>query len=709
LSQRVFVTSALPYANGSIHLGHLVEYIQTDIYVRFRRACGDDVTYVCAADSHGTPIEVNATKAGMTPKAFVEKYRIEQHEDFKRFGVDFSTYYTTDSPENAKWAYRIYDALKARGLIYKKSVEQLFCEKDARFLPDRYVKGTCPKCGTPDQYGDVCESCGTTYDPRELKAPACAICGTPPIVRASDHAYVNLRKPEVAGIIREWVEQPGHLEPAVRAQVSGWLADLQDWCITRDAPYFGFPVKDPDFPGKFLYVWVDAPIGYLSSGEHYFAAEAAADRRLTPEAYEKTFLAEGAPARLEHFIGKDILRFHAVFWPAMLWSTGVKRPDRMAVHGHLTVNGEKMSKSRGTFITARTYLDTGLDPELLRYFYAANLGPGVSDLDLSLEEFRNRVNADVVKRIANLASRVHALVAKAAPEGLALADTRFAAKDGRPATIDCAAMVVPKVAAARDAFEKLEYRSAVSEANVIADLFNKMLQDEKPWESPHGVPAKSVLYLAGKALHALAVMLGPVMPRFAQGLADSLGGLSLAWPEGFNPFDGSPVRFTAKPPQIQPLDAKQVAGLVVAPQGADAATATSKVAKAASPAETASKATAKTAPPPPPGVIQYDDFAKVELKVAQILTAEKVEKADKLLKLTVDVGEPSPRTIVAGIALAYPDPATLIGKRIVVVANLAPKPLRGIESHGMLLAAGEPPNLQVVTVGEGIAPGTRVK
>jgi methionyl-tRNA synthetase len=695
LSQRILVTSALPYANGSIHLGHLVEHVQTDIYIRYLRATGVDATWICAADAHGTPIEVNAAKAGMAPEAFAEKYRREQDEDFKKFGIAHDTYYTTHSDENAKWAYRIYDALKAKGLIYKKSVEQLFCEKDGRFLPDRYVKGTCPKCGTAGQYGDVCENCGTTYDPRELKAPACAICGTAPIVRASDHAYVDLKK--VAPIIREWVEAEGHLEAAVREQVKGWLADLQDWCITRDAPYFGFPVKDPEFPGKFLYVWVDAPIGYLSSAEHYFAREAPSAKRLDPAAFEKAFLAEGAPARLEHFIGKDILRFHAVFWPAMLWSTGVKRPDRMAVHGHLTVNGEKMSKSRGTFITAKTYLDTGLDPELLRYFYAANLGPGVSDLDLSIEEFRSRVNADLQKRIANLASRVHALVAKAAPDGL---------PESGPVQAFDRKVVAETLRTARKAFLDLEYRTALRAVNELADVCNKVLQDAKPWESLDAAPSRALLHDLGKALHALAVMLAPVMPRFAQGLADSLGGLQLAWHESFNPYDKAPVRFTAKPPQIQPLDAKQVAGLVVSPQEAPAP---AKVAKAASPAETASKATAKAAPPPPPGIIQYDDFAKVELKVAQILKAERIEKADKLLKLTVDVGEPTPRTIVAGIALSYPDPAPLVGKRIVVVANLAPKPLRGIESHGMLLAAGEAPNLQLVTVGEGIAPGTRVK
>ena len=696
MKERILVTSALPYANGSIHLGHLVEYVQTDVYVRFRRACGDDVTYVCAADSHGTPIEVNAAVAKTSPKEFVEKYRREQHEDFERFGVHFSTYYTTDSPENAKWAYRIYDALKARGLIYKKAVEQLYCETDRRFLPDRFVKGICPNCGTPDQYGDVCESCGTTYDPRELKSPYCVICRTAPVVRSSEHAYVNLRKPEVFEVIRAWVEAPGHLVPSVREQVKGWLADLQDWCITRDAPYFGFPVKDPDFPGKFLYVWVDAPIGYLSSAEHYFADEAPAGGRLAPAEFEKRYLAAGAPSRLEHFIGKDILRFHAVFWPAMLWAAGLKRPDRMPVHGHLTVNGEKMSKSRGTFITGKTYLESGLDPELLRYFYASNLQPGIYDIDLSLDEFRNRINADLVKRIANLASRVHALVARAAPDGLA---------DGGPVAALERKAVVAAVAAAREAFRDLEYRTALRAANDLADAGNKALQDEKPWERLDAAPSRALLHDLGKLLHALALMLAPVTPRFAQGLAEALGGVSLAWPEGFTPFDGAPVRFAAKPPQIQPIEAKQVEKLIVAAGPAEP----QKVAKAVSPAETATKASAKPAVAAVPGVIQYDDFARVELRVALVRSAEPVPRADKLVKLSVDVGEPEPRTIVAGIAQAYPEPQALVGKRIVVVANLAPRALKGITSQGMLLAAGEAPNLSVVTVADSIAPGTRVK
>ena len=707
MSQRLLVTSALPYANGPIHLGHLVEYIQTDVYVRFRRATGVDVTYVCAADSHGTPIEVNAAKAGVTPRAFVERWRTEHQEDFKRFGVDFSTYYTTDSEENQRWAYRIYDALKAKGLIYKKSVEQLYCETDQRFLPDRFVKGTCPVCGTPGQYGDVCEKCGTTYDPRELKDPACAICGNTPVVRKSDHAYVNLRKPEVKAIIDGWVLAEGHLEPAVREQVKGWLADLQDWCITRDAPYFGFPVQDPEFAGKFLYVWMDAPIGYLSSAEHYFAVEAPqagkVPQALTPAAFEQQFLAEGAPARLEHFIGKDILRFHAVFWPAMLWATGLKRPDRMPVHGHLTVNGEKMSKSRGTFITARTYLDAGLDPELLRYFYAANLGPGVSDLDLSLDEFKNRVNADLANNVANLASRVAALLARAGgpiadPPEPAIAEATRAALTG-----------------ARAAYDALELREVVRLANAVADRCNKRLQEAKPWEAPDAPASRALLGSVGKALAGIATLLWPVMPRFAEGLAAAFGQPSpTTWSEAFDPFAGPPVVPAAKPPQIARLDPRQVEKLIASSDGSSGAPASSGVAPAVAP-PAAAKGSARPAakapavPPPPPGVITYDDFARVELRVALVKAAEKVTGADKLLKLAVDAGDPEPRTIVAGIAQAYPDPAILVGRRIVVVANLAPRALRGITSQGMLLAAGEVPNLQVVTVGDSIAPGTRVK
>jgi methionyl-tRNA synthetase len=695
VSERILVTSALPYVNGPAHLGHLVEYIQTDVYVRFRRACGDDVTWICAGDAHGTPIEVNAARAGMTPKAFGEKFRAEMHADFERFGVEFSTFYTTDSPENARWSYRIYDALKAKGLIYKKAVEQLYCEVDGRFLPDRFVKGTCPKCGTPDQYGDVCEKCGTTYDPRELLEPRCAICGTPPVVRTSEHAYVSLRKPEVLSVIREWVEAEGHLEPGVRAQVQGWLADLQDWCITRDAPYFGFPVKDPEFAGKFLYVWLDAPIGYLSSAEHYFAAEAPPGRRLAPAEFEARYLAPGAPARLQHFIGKDILRFHAVFWPAMLWAAGIQRPSRMAVHGHLTVDGEKMSKSRGTFINASTYLESGLDPELLRYFYAANLGPGAADLDLSLEEFRNRINADLANNLANLASRTWSLLQRA--------------PGGAPAPPDpeVAGTVRQALRGARAAYLALDYREVVRLLAAAASLCNKRIQDARPWEDPASPASRALLQGVARALRGIALGLHPIMPGFAVGLARAFGEEALPpWAPDHDPLAGGPVEAREKPPQIARLDAKQVGKLIVT---TSSSTATPAATPAAAPAAAAGGTAPRAAEATGTGLIRFDDFARVELRVGLVQAARAVPKADKLLELQVDVGEGKPRTIVAGIAQSYPDPAALVGRRIVVVANLEPRALRGITSQGMLLAAGESPNLQLVAVGEGIAPGTRVK
>ena len=682
MSERILVTSALPYANNHIHLGHLVEHVQTDVYVRFRRAIGDEVTWICAADVHGTPIELAAAAAGTSPREFSERYRHIQHAEFEAFGIGHDTYYTTDSPENARWARRIYRALKARGLIYKRVVEQLYCETDRRFLPDRFVKGACPNCGTKDQYGDVCEKCGTTYDPRELREPYCVLCRNAPVMKASEHAYVNLRRMEPE--IRRWVLGEGHLEPAVREQVLGWLSDLQDWAITRDPPYFGFPVDDPEFPGKFLYVWVDAPIGYLSSGEHYFAEEAPPAKRMSPEAFEQSYLAPGAPSRLEHFIGKDILRFHAVFWPAMLRAGGLKEPDRMAVHGHLTVNGEKMSKSRGTFVTARAYLEAGLDPQLLRYYYAAMLGPGIGDLDLSLEEFKNRINADLANNVANLASRLFALVARAGGrvEG-----------DGEEALREAARSALART---RSAYLALEFREVVRAVNELASLCNKRLQDQKPWEAIDAPASHALLFTLGKAVYAIAAMLQPVLPIFARGVASAFSQPDPArWPEAAELFSGPPVLARERPPQIPRLEAAAVEKLLETPAAAPPA------------AKAGPGAAAKAASVP--GVIGYEAFSQVELRVGLVRAAERVPKADKLLKLSVDLGEGRLRTIVAGIALAFPEPERLLGRRIVVVANLAPRPLRGITSEGMLLAAGEGEKLELVTLGEGIAPGTRVK
>ena len=693
------VTSALPYANGPIHLGHMVEHVQTDVYVRYLRSIGDQVTWICAADAHGTPIEVNAGKAGMAPADFAEKHRAGHLATFARFGIGHDTYYTTHSPENRAWAYRIYDALKAKGLIYKKSVEQLYCEHDQRFLPDRFVKGTCPKCGTADQYGDVCESCGTTYDPRELKAPYCALCRSAPVLRESEHAYVNLRKPEVARLIQEWVEADGHLEPAVRQQVKGWLADLQDWCISRDAPYFGFPVQDPDFPGKFLYVWMDAPIGYLSSGEHHFAAEVPPAARLTPAQYEAKYLAPGTPSRLEHFIGKDILRFHAVFWPAMLWAAGLKRPNRMAVHGFLTVNGEKMSKSRGTFINADAYLETGLDPELLRYFLAANLGPGVGDLDLSLEEFRNRVNADLANNVANLASRVAALAECAGGESFerpAGGDVSMPA--GNAARLGpCTRLLRPTPVP----------RGGRATSIDVANVCNRRVQEGSPGRTRPGAAEQAVLYDVGKALIGAR--------RGAP--AHHAEVLPPRWPDAFGqslpPWDRDSIRSTAP---------AQVTGEAAADRPPRPEAGGEAHRRAGRGREALQGGQGRQ---PGPGGRQGEREAGARpghLRRHPVRGLRQGGAAGRrragrgaggegrqAAQLSVDVGEPEPRTIVAGIAQAYPEPSALVGKRIVVVANLAPRPLRGITSQGMLLAAGEPPHLQVVTVGDAIAPGTRVK
>jgi methionyl-tRNA synthetase len=441
---------------------------------------------------------------------------------------------------------------------------------------------------------------------------------------------------------------------------------------------------------------MDAPIGYLSSAEHHFAEEAPPGERLSPEAFEKRYLSEDGEARLEHFIGKDILRFHAVFWPAMLWSAGVRRPDRMAVHGHLVVNGEKMSKSRGTFITARTYLDSGLDPELLRYYYASKLGPGPSDLNLDLEDFRTRINADLANNLGNLASRVATLL------------PRSGGWDGE-ADGEIAAAVRSALAGARSAYAALEYGEVVRHATEAADACNKKLQDGKPWEDPASEASRKLLASCARALGGVATLLFPVLPRFCRGIHEAFGAsLPGAWDDGYDPFSAPAAGEAGKPPRVDRLEAKQVARLVLAPPAAGAPPAATP--KDAPRKAVAAEGGAKGAPHPEGvAVIGYDDFAKVELKVGVILAAGRVEGADRLLRLSVDAGEGAPRSIVAGIAQAYPDPAALAGRRVVIVANLAPRKLRGIESQGMLLAAGEPPALELVTVGEGIAAGAKVK
>ncbi len=461
MSARTLVTSGLPYANGSIHLGHLVEYIQTDIFVRALRLSGRDVMYVCGDDTHGTPIELNAQKLGVKPEDFVKTIEKEHLARFEQFGVHFDGFHSTHHPVNEKYAHEIYEALKKKGWIEKRALEQLFCEKDQRFLPDRFVKGTCPKCGTADQYGDVCESCGTTYQPTELKNPRCALCASVPVIKSSEHAFLVLEKARSALV--GWLDTPGRVQPEMRNFVETWLKEgLRDWCLTRDGPYFGFSV--PDMPGKFFYVWFDAPIGYI----------AATQRTAEPlgKNVEDYWRGPKGETTIVHIIGKDIVQFHALFWPALLTAGGFTLPEKLHAHGMLRVNGEKMSKSRGTFINAATFA-AHLDPQYLRFYYATKLSAKVEDIDLSFEDFVARINAELVNKIVNLYSRVVPFVA-----------TRLDGNLGKDARADSpeAREVTKLLAEAQKGFTSLDHAHAMQQVLQIADIGNKYFQDNKPWE-----------------------------------------------------------------------------------------------------------------------------------------------------------------------------------------------------------------------------------
>jgi methionyl-tRNA synthetase len=495
--EKILVTSALPYANGSIHLGHLVEYIQTDIYVRLLKLTGRDAIYMCADDTHGTPIEIKARQAGVTPEELVGHYHEEHQKDFADFHIAFDCFYSTNSPENRYHAETIFQRLLEKGHIVKRPVAQYFCERDERFLPDRYIRGQCPneQCRAADQYGDVCEVCGTTYNPTDLADPRCAICGTPPVIRESDHYFFTLGKYE--SFLREWISHPGRLQPEIRRFIENWFREgLKDWDISRDGPYFGF--KIPGEENKYFYVWLDAPIGYIATTEKY-CKETGCD-------FASYWLDSGA--RIYHVIGKDIVYFHTLFWPAMLKGAGYSLPDRVFVHGFLTVNGEKMSKSRGTFLNAREYLNH-LDPQYLRYYYAAKLNGQPDDLDLNFEDFVTRVNAELINKIANLVSRVVPFVNKNFEGRLGALPAEAAA------IIDEIRERVPRI---QGHYEKLEFNRAVQEIVAISDRANKYFQDQAPWDLFKTDPeaARSVCTFAINACRTVAVLMQPILPAFAR-------------------------------------------------------------------------------------------------------------------------------------------------------------------------------------------------
>jgi methionyl-tRNA synthetase len=689
MATRTLLTAALPYANGSIHVGHLVEYTLADIHARFLRSRGDDIIFLCADDTHGTPIELNAARQGITPEALIARSAEEHQADFRDFEISFDAYGSTHSEDNRQWAERIYGRLKDAGDIERRDVEQTYCEHDKRFLPDRFVRGTCPNCGAADQYGDACEKCGKTYEPTELKDPRCSLCGRPPVRRSSTHLFFRLSRH--ADMLEKLVRDPKFLNAGVGAHLAQWFEKgLSDWDISRDGPYFGFAI--PGETDKYFYVWLDAPIGYIAATELYARNTGKVKDALT-------YWAADADTRIEHVIGKDIVYFHALFWPAVLKTAGLKQPDRLIVHGHLTVNGEKMSKSRGTMIAARRYLDV-LDPSYLRYFFAANLSATPEDIDLSLEDFRLRVNGELVNNLGNLANRALSMLASRFEGRLA---------PQRPgAGQELVAAALRQVPAVRAAYEKLELRQAVRLITAIGAEANAFLQTQAPWAKlkTDKDAAHADLTDAAEVVYILAALLEPIVPGLSAKLFSQLG----APPLTFAKLAGETPQLLDRTGSIgtpEPLIARLEAGVLdglVQPEASAAAPA--KTEPAAQPK--AKKAKEPQAPAGPPAEIGFDDFLKVDLRVGRIVAAERVPKADKLLKLSVDLGEEAPRTIASGIAEAYA-PEALVGRHVVVVTNLAPRTIRGIESRGMLLCAG-PGGAELKLVDPGaLPPGSEVK
>src|SRR4051812_3237189 len=678
MASRMLVTHALPYANGSLHLGHLVESVQTDVFVRAMNALGTECIFICADDTHGTPIEISARKAGVDPEDWIEKIHLEHVQDYKAFAIDFDLFYTTHSPENEVHARRIFEALRADGAVEKRDVLQIYCGVDERFLPDRYIRGQCPVCGTKDQYGDSCENCGSTYEPTALKNPRCAIDGNTALERrTSPHYFVKLSKYQ--DWLRGWTSTEGRLQPEIKNFVDKWLAEpLRDWDISRDSPYFGF--KIPGETDKYFYVWLDAPVGYLSSTDRWCQEHG---RRV------EEFWGADADCDVVHFIGKDIVYFHTLFWPAMLHASKWKVPSRVQVHGMLTVQGAKMSKTRGTFLNVREYLDAGLDPEWLRYFYAANLGPAPSDIDLSLNELRNRVNGELLANVGNLANRALSLVWK---NGGRL--TRAAASE----VFSQARAVEREIA---ELYARCDTRAVVQKVLEFSSAANQRLQAQKPWEKLKAdrEGALAELTLAVNVARFCARWLAPIVPRFAQGVAEQ-SGAELLWGR-FEALEDAPI---AEPRplvrKVEDADIEKLSSRFVVPAPPVVAAA------AASPSAVAPRE------PPAPAVIELtiDQFARMDLRAGRILAAERVPKKDKLLRLTIDLGEAAPRSIVSGVAQSYA-PEDLVGKIVCVVANLPPRDFgKGLVSHGMVLyAAGGEREHTAIELPADVKPGSKVK
>ncbi len=694
--RNILVTSALPYANGAIHLGHLVEYIQTDIWVRFQKMRGHECWYVCADDTHGTPVMLRADKEGITPEALIARVHGEHSRDFAGFHVAFDNYHSTHSEETRFFANDIYGKLKAAGLIEVRAVEQFFDPVKEMFLPDRYIKGECPKCGTPDQYGDSCESCGAAYAPTDLKNPVSAVSGATPVRKSSDHYFFKLSDPRCQEFLRRATREVCKAQPEAVNKLQEWLGEpgenrLTDWDISRDAPYFGFEI--PDAPGKYFYVWLDAPIGYFGSLKHLAARTPAID----VAAFIDKAAAAKAGTEMYHFVGKDILYFHALFWPAELEHAGYRIPSAVFAHGFLTVDGQKMSKSRGTFITAESYLKQGLNPEWLRYYYAAKLNSTMEDIDLNLEDFVARVNSDLIGKYINIASRCAGFISK-----------RF---DGRLGAIDKSATVEYDSASqsyeiAR-AYEAREYSKALREIMRLADLANQYVNDNKPWElSKDATQANRLHEVCSTAISLfrdLTLYLKPVLPKLAEQVEQFLNISPLKWADIGSSLPAG-HRINEYKHLMTRIDPKLIDALVEANRESLAPAPAPQAHSQQRHAVHQQHAEEKTAV----SHISIDDFSKVDLRIARIAGAEHVEGAEKLIKLTLDLGTET-RTVFAGIKAAY-DPATLTGRLTVMVANLAPRKMKFGLSEGMVLAAsGEGPGIFLLSPDSGAQPGMRVK
>ncbi|AKX57098.1 methionine--tRNA ligase [Thiopseudomonas alkaliphila] len=678
-TRKILVTSALPYANGSIHLGHMLEYIQTDIWVRFQKMRGHECMYICADDAHGSAIMLRAEKEGITPQQLIDAMHAEHEADFSDFLIKFDNFYTTHSPENKELSELIYGKLKANGHIASRNVTQYFDPDKGMFLADRFIKGTCPKCATPDQYGDNCEKCGATYHPTDLKDPYSAISGATPVLKDSEHFFFKL--PDFEAMLKSWTRS-GTLQDSVANKLAEWLdSGLQEWDISRDAPYFGFEI--PGAPNKFFYVWLDAPIGYMASFKNLCAR--------TPSLDFDSYWNPDSTAELYHFIGKDIVNFHALFWPAMLEGAGYRKPTAINVHGYLTVNGAKMSKSRGTFIKARTYLKH-LQPEYLRYYYASKLTRGVEDLDLNLEDFIQKVNSDLVGKVVNIASRCAGFIHKGNQGVLSLGADQ-------PELSANFAKAADSVAAC---YEARDFSKAMREIMALADQANAYIADKAPWalnkQEGKQDEVQAICSLGINLFRQLIILLKPVLPQLASDAEVFLNVSPLSW----NDYSTTLVNHQLNPfkPLLTRMEQKDIDALIQSSKEDLLETSTDIDLQVAGNGELEKE--------PLAAEINFDAFASVDLRIALIERADFVEGADQLLQLTLDLGGVK-RNVFSGIKSAYPDPKALEGRLTLYVANLAPRKMKFGVSEGMVLAAGPGgKEIYLLSPDAGAIPGQRV-